>query len=70
MKTNNCIEVKKIQKTWPDLTILGDFSIPQGKILALTGPSGSGKSTILRLIAGLEKPDSGEILINGTVCTS
>lgn len=69
MKTNNCIEVKKIQKTWPDLTILGDFSIPQGKILALTGPSGSGKSTILRLIAGLEKPDSGEIIINGTDCT-
>lgn len=69
MKTNDYLEIKKIQKNWPDLTIRGDFTIPKGKILALTGPSGSGKSTILRLIAGLEKPDSGEIIINGTDCT-
>ena len=44
-----------------------NISIEKGKLVALLGPSGSGKTTILRMIAGLEQPDSGEILIDGKV---
>ena len=44
-----------------------NISIEQGTVLALLGPSGSGKTTILRMIAGLEIPDSGDIKINGAV---
>lgn len=42
-----------------------DFEVHQGEILVLLGPSGCGKSTTLRLLAGLERPDSGEIYLNG-----
>ena len=41
------------------------FGIEKGKLIGLLGPSGSGKTTILRMIAGLETPDSGDILIDG-----
>lgn len=44
-----------------------NISIEKGKLVALLGPSGSGKTTILRMIAGLEQPDSGEIVIDGKV---
>jgi len=42
-----------------------DFSIQSGEIFTLLGPSGCGKTTTLRLVAGLEEPDAGEILIKG-----
>jgi len=45
------------------------FEAPTGRITSLLGPSGSGKSTVLRLIAGLEEPDSGRIRIDGVDCT-
>lgn len=50
------------------LTILHpiDFTVAAGQIVAIIGPSGSGKSTLLGLIAGLDAPSSGEILIDGT----
>src|SRR5580658_3885347 len=43
-----------------------DFEIPQGQTLALVGESGSGKSTVARCVTRLERPDSGQILIQGT----
>ena len=46
------------------------FSIFPGEIFTLLGPSGCGKTTTLRLAAGLEEPDAGEILINGTVAAA
>ena len=44
-----------------------NFGIEKGKLIGLLGPSGSGKTTILRMIAGLETPDSGEVIIDGKV---
>ncbi|MDZ7672796.1 MAG: ATP-binding cassette domain-containing protein [Halanaerobiales bacterium] len=53
-------------------SILKEFNlaIQEGKILSILGESGSGKSTILRLIAGLEKPSNGKILIDKKVMNS
>ena len=45
------------------------FEVPAGQLVALLGPSGSGKSTILRIIAGLEPADSGEIELTGEDAT-
>ena len=65
------IELKNVTKTVrsgaEDLTILDDvsFTIPDGEFVAVTGASGSGKSTLLGLIAGLDAPSSGAILIDG-----
>jgi iron(III) transport system ATP-binding protein len=46
------------------------FSLSKGEILALVGPSGCGKTTTLRLIAGLEAPDTGEVVLGGKVVTA
>lgn len=62
------VELKNINKNFGDFKASNDvnFEIEQGKLIGLLGPSGSGKTTILRMIAGLETPDSGDIIINGT----
>ena len=51
--------------------IIRDISltIPDGKLIVITGPNGGGKSTLARLIVGIEKPDSGQIFFNGTDIT-
>ncbi len=61
------VELKYINKTFGDFKASDDisFSIEKGKLIGLLGPSGSGKTTILRMIAGLEIPDSGDIMIDG-----
>ncbi len=50
-----------------DVPVLFDITldIPEGDFIALMGPSGSGKSTLLNLIAGIDKPDAGELLVAG-----
>lgn len=68
-ETKPSVELKKVVKRFagvPAVTEL-DLVIPQGEFFSLLGPSGCGKSTTLRLIGGLERPDSGEILIDGEV---
>jgi len=59
------ITIKNVSKSYKGEVILENLSlsIPSGQFFALLGPSGSGKTTLLRLIAGLEKPDSGEIYL-------
>jgi sulfate transport system ATP-binding protein len=61
------IEVRQIVKRFGDFTALDGVSVdvPTGSLTALLGPSGSGKSTLLRVIAGLERPDEGEIILEG-----
>ena len=63
------VELRDINKHFKKFHASKDIniSIEKGKLVALLGPSGSGKTTILRMIAGLENPDSGEILIDGKV---
>ena len=58
---------KEVPSGETNLVILDDinFSLEEGKSLAITGPSGSGKSTLLGLLAGLDTATSGEILLDG-----
>ena len=63
------LEVRRAAKSFGDTAALQDasFSVATGEILALLGPSGCGKTTTLRLLAGFERPDAGEICINGVL---
>jgi putative ABC transport system ATP-binding protein len=66
------IEVENVSKAYHrdsiEIPVLNNISIsvPEGEFLALMGPSGSGKTTLLNLIAGIDRPDSGSIVVNGT----
>lgn len=61
------LELKNISKKFKDKEILSNFNlkVEKNKILAIVGPSGGGKTTLLRMLAGLESIDSGEIIFNG-----
>lgn len=68
---DSAIEVRSVFKKYGKNTVLNDINIQidQGEFVCLLGPSGCGKSTLLRLIAGLDKPTSGEIFLNGKDAT-
>ena len=61
------VELKNINKNFGDYKASDNvnFGVEKGKLIGLLGPSGSGKTTILRMIAGLETSDSGDIIIDG-----
>ncbi len=62
------VALKDVSKVWPDGTTAVNhvtLDVEDGEFLVLLGPSGCGKSTILRMIAGLEDPTEGDILLNG-----
>lgn len=60
------IEVKSISKSFDGKEILNNvtFTVNEGECVALTGASGAGKTTLMRIIAGLEAPDSGEVIFS------
>jgi sulfate-transporting ATPase len=66
---NVVIEAQALKKGFGDRTLIQDLelSIPPGSIVGVIGPNGAGKSTLIKIIAGLEKPDSGSIRIGETV---
>jgi sulfate/thiosulfate transport system ATP-binding protein len=65
------IEVRGVRKRFGDFVALDDvdLTVRSGALTALLGPSGGGKSTLLRIIAGLEKPDAGTVEIDGEDAT-
>ena len=67
-----CIEIRELQKSYGTVIALDrvSFNIEKGDFMVLLGPSGCGKTTLLRSIAGFEKPDTGEIVIDGKIVFS
>jgi sulfate transport system ATP-binding protein len=65
------IEVRGVTKTFGTFTAVNDVSlrVPDGELVALLGPSGSGKTSLLRIIAGLERPERGQVLFEGQDAT-
>lgn len=61
------VELRHIEKHYGSFQASRDvsFTAERGRLIGLLGPSGSGKTTILRMIAGLETPDRGDIFIGG-----
>src|SRR5256712_6686254 len=61
------IELKHVTKKFGEVSAVNDvsFSVNEGELMALLGPSGGGKTTVLRLIAGLEIPTTGDLFIGG-----
>jgi sulfate transport system ATP-binding protein len=66
------ISIASVTKRFGDFVALDDvwLAVPDGELTALLGPSGSGKSTLLRVIAGLEAPDAGRVVIAGEDATA
>src|SRR5205085_4656726 len=66
------VEVRDVRKVYhrdaQQITVLDgiNLQVPEGEFLALMGPSGSGKTTLLNLIAGIDRPTSGSVIVSGT----
>src|SRR5713226_2400701 len=70
--TKPVLELLEVTKCYGDFTAVDrlSFALAPGEFFTLLGPSGCGKTTTLRLVAGLEQPDEGVILLNGRVIVS
>src|SRR5688572_13600528 len=65
---NDVIEFKNVSKSFGDRLLIDNLSfiVPPGAIVGIIGPNGAGKSTLFKMIAGIEQPDSGEVVIGKT----
>ncbi len=68
-RPESAVSVRNISKNYGDVEALRDMSLefPKGQLTSLLGPSGCGKTTLLKIIAGLLEPTSGEVAVNGKV---
>jgi putative spermidine/putrescine transport system ATP-binding protein len=68
MPSSPMVRLVNLRKQFGEVKAVNDVTLEvfDGEFITLLGPSGSGKTTVLRMIAGFEKPDSGEIVLNGT----
>ena len=66
---NEVIEFKNVSKSFGDRLLIDNlsFKVPAGAIVGIIGPNGAGKSTLFKMIAGVEKPDTGEVTLGQTV---
>ena len=70
--TGPIVDVRNVRKVYrrdaEEIVVLNGINVqvPNGEFLALMGPSGSGKTTLLNLIAGIDRPTSGEVIVAGT----
>ena len=69
MSNNDFLVLKNITKAFGKAVVIDnlDLTIKRGTMVTLLGPSGCGKTTVLRLVAGLENPTSGQIFIDGVI---
>lgn len=67
--TNAVLEARSVTKRFAGVTALDavDFSLAAGESMALMGENGAGKSTLIKVLTGVHQPDSGELLLNGTI---
>jgi putative ABC transport system ATP-binding protein len=65
------VQIRDVRKSFGNFEVLHGVSIPieDGEFVVLVGPSGCGKSTLLNMVAGLDRPDEGEIVLDGEVIT-
>jgi len=64
---NPIVEIRNLRKTFGPTVAVDNvsFSLPEGKVFGFVGPNGAGKTTTLRIMATLDEPDGGDVLING-----
>jgi NitT/TauT family transport system ATP-binding protein len=69
---DSAVSVKNVSKSYQEVEALKNLSLefPRGELTSLLGPSGCGKTTLLKIIAGLLKPSSGEVIVNGKTVTA